>query len=113
MSLSSNRRIINEFSGDYTFQAISTAAENSATPGQMDSPTLSSGNNTITPPTGAQAVTIVMPSGNTTLVTLKGVNGDTGIPLHLTDPTSIALHTTSTFVLSAASGLTGIRLIWS
>jgi hypothetical protein len=53
-----------------------------------------------------------MPAANTILVTLKGVNGDTGIPLSLLDPTSIGLHTAAAFVLNAVSGLT-VRIIWS
>jgi hypothetical protein len=68
---------------------------------------LNSGANTITVPTGATAVVIQPPSGNTILVTFKGVTGDTGVPLHKTQPTVIALDSTATsFVLTAASGFT-------
>jgi len=44
------------------------------------------------------------------LVTLKGVNGDTGIVLHPTDPTRIAINSTSAFVLSAA---TNVPVTWA
>jgi hypothetical protein len=75
---------------------------------------LTSGNNTINVPSGATGLTIVMPTANTVQVTLKGVNGDTGIPLNLTDPSSIGiLPTLTSLVLNAASALTGLRLIWS
>jgi hypothetical protein len=48
------------------------------------------------------------------LITLKGISGDTGVELHLTDPCTISLNsTTNTFVLTAASQLAGVRLIWS
>lgn len=113
MSISSNRRIINEFTGDVTLTAINAAGENDSAPGQISSPSLVSGNNTITPPFDSEGVTIVMPNNNTILVTLKGVNGDTGIALHLTDPTSLGLNSTSTFVLNCANDLTGVLLIWS
>ena len=112
MAITSNRRIINEFEGDYTLVAINEAAESTVSPGQVTDAVLTTGNNTITPPTGAIGATIIMPAANTALVTLKGVNGDTGIALHLTDPTSIALHTATAFVLNAVSGLT-VRIIWS
>jgi hypothetical protein len=48
------------------------------------------------------------------LITLKGVTGDTGVPLHLTDYTMIAVDTSITsFCLTAAATITGVRLIWS
>lgn len=112
MSIISNRRVINEFSGDYDFLAVSEAVENDSSPGTVELYALSSGANTITPPTGATGVTILPPAGNTVVITLKGVSGDTGIELSLLDPTSLGLNSTSTFVLNAASAVT-IQLIWS
>jgi len=65
---------------------------------------LTSGNNTITVPTGGSSVAtgclIIPPSGNTNTVTLKGVNGDTGISLHRTNPTFVGLNAVSSFVLN-------------
>lgn len=112
MSIASNRRVINQFSGDYDLTAVNAAAENDTSPGSIFDYSLSSGNNTITPPTGAVGGTLIMPSGNTVLITLKGVNGDTGVALHKTDPTSLGLNTNSAFVLSAASTV-DIKIIWS
>jgi hypothetical protein len=112
MAITSNRRIINEFIGDYTLTAINAAAESTVSPGQVTDAVLTTGNNTITPPALATGATIIMPAANTILVTLKGVNGDTGIPLSRLDPTSIGLHTAAAFVLNAVSGLT-VRIIWS
>lgn len=113
MSITSNRRIINTFSEDYDLTAVSEAAESIISPGDIQSPTLVSGNNTITPPANAVGVTIIMPSGNLIVVTLKGVNGDTGIALHLTDPTSLGFNSTNPFVLNCSGSLTGMKLIWS
>jgi|SRR3990167_1221050 len=114
MAVAAIRTVSNVFTGDITAEVSSAAATNTSSPGKIDIVTLSSGANTITPPSSARACTIIPPSSNTTLITLKGVAGDTGIVLHLTDPTSIAINSaSSTFVLSAAAQLAGVRLIWS
>lgn len=115
MSISSTRIIATEFSGDVT-AAFQDSAANAASPGKLDIVTLASGANTITPPTGGTSpvgVTIIPPAANVIGVTLKGVTGDTGIALHLTHPTSLGLgSSTGTFVLTAASTIAGVRLIW-
>lgn len=119
MSVIASRSIQIAFSGDVQLGPQNfSAADNSTSYGQEDLVTLSSGNNTITPPsvTGITfvALTIIPPSANANLITLKGVNGDTGIPLHKTDPTSIGLDSSfTTLVLNAAAQINGVRLIWS
>lgn len=91
------------------------AASNSASPGVSEFKDLTSGANTITPPAGtSKACTIIPPANNAVAITLKGVTADTGIGLHLTDPTSIALaSSTATFVLTVGANLAGMRLVWS
>lgn len=118
MAVTSTRTETITFSGDgINSTVVNSAAVNSDSPGKIDVVSLSSGSNTITPPTGAttpKAVTIVPPSGNLNTIILKGVGGDTGVVLHLTDPTTIALNSpVTTFVLNAAAGIDGVRLIWS
>lgn len=117
MSVTATRTVAINFTGDVVAQNSFPAASNTASPGQIDIVTLASGANTITIPAGGstpKAVTIIPPSGNTTLITLKGISGDTGVALHHTDPTSIAIDSTvATFVLNAAAGITGVRLVWS
>lgn len=118
MASNSNRSINFTFTGDHVAAPVVAAAANAASPAAIAPPiTLSSGNNTITVTTGGTtptAVTIVKPPGNTVLITFKGVNGDTGVALHKTDPDSISLDSSmSTFVLNAASQVTGVTLIWS
>jgi hypothetical protein len=45
---------------------------------------------------------------------LKGITGDTGVPLHLTDPSTITFAVgATTFGLTAGAALTGIRLYWT
>jgi hypothetical protein len=115
MAITATRAIAYTFTGDVVASKTETAANNATSPGEIEKVPLTTGANTITPPASPffpKAVTIIMPSGNTVLVTLKGVSGDTGVPLHKTDPTSIGLDsTTTTFVLNAASGVT-VTMVW-
>ena len=115
MSVASNREVRVILSGDVVTNKGYSAAENADSPGDIDVVTLAIGPNTITPPTStAKAVTIIPPAANENLITLKGIAADTGVVLHLTDPTSIALNDSSdTFVLDAAAEVVGVRLIWT
>lgn len=102
--------------GDDPATKLYTAATNASSPAVDQFVNLASGANTITAPTAAVSTrcTIVPPSGNTVLLTLKGVTGDTGVPLHKTDPTSFGVDTTlATFCLTAASTCNGVRIIFS
>ena len=117
MATTATRKQVVTYTGDVTATETLSAAINTASPAQIQILNLLLGANTITPPTGGVtivAVTIRPPAGNTALITLKGVTGDTGVPLHKTDPTCLALDTTlTTFVLTAASAVTGLRLDWN
>ena len=118
MSVTSSRTVQIQFSGDNTEQIIQSALDNTVSPGMNVIQTLSSGANTITAPVVSGIVvtglTIIPPSGNTSLITLKGITGYTGVPLHLTDPASLSLNTTFvSLVLNAAASIVGVRLIWS
>lgn len=117
MAVSSTRTTTIIFTGDTVGTETVSAATNASSPGGIEIKTLSAGANTITIPTGGStvtAVTIVPPSGNAQTLTLKGVTGDTGVPLHLTDPSTIALASgTTTFCLTAGGTITGLRLFYS
>lgn len=117
MAVTSARSVTIQFSGDFLAANVFSAANNTASPAQHEIVTLANGNNTITPPGGGatpKAVTIIPPDSNDVIITLKGVNGDTGVALHVTDPTTIALNSpTDTFVLSVTEELAGVTLIWS
>jgi hypothetical protein len=117
MATTATRKITITLSGDFVGTEQYPAASNAVSPGVRQLVVLASGTNTITPPLGAtpKAVTIIPPSGNAISITLKGVAGDTGVVLHLTDPTSIALGSaTNTFVLTAGSLFTNpVALIWT
>ncbi len=111
------RRILITYSGDVDGEQQLDAATNTDSPAAVELKTLSVGANTITVPTAGTtptAVTIVPPSDNTESITLKGVTGDTGVRIHDTDPTTIALDdSVTTFCLTAGGTITGLRLYWS
>jgi hypothetical protein len=117
VSTQSNRNVDVITDGDVDASNTYSAAANVNSPAQTDVVTLASGANTITVPTGGTvptAVTIVKPSGNAVTLTLKGVTGDTGVKLHLTDPDSISIDpTVVNFVLTAGAQIVGVRLIWT
>lgn len=116
MAVASARTQTITYTGDVSGQESVAAAANAASPGSITIHTLALGANIITVPVGATctAATIVPPSGNLQTLTLKGVTGDTGVPLHLTDPTTLALPSTSTtFVLTAGGVITALRIYWS
>ena len=117
MSVSATRTITIVYSGDVTGTETIAAAVNAASPGSVEIKSLASGLNTITVPTGGATVTcctIFPPVGNTVSITLKGVTGDTGIRIHNTDPTAIAIDpSATTFVLTTGNTITGVRLYWS
>mgnify|MGYP001594935536 CR=1 FL=1 len=116
MATTSNRKTTVTFTVDFVSTQEFSAAANTASPGQEQIVTLASGANTITPPTGGSTVVgcmIIPPAANATLITLKGVTGDTGVPIHKTDHTVVGLDSTlTTFVLTAAAQIIGVRLIW-
>lgn len=117
MATSASRVITITLTGDVVGTETLTAAANAAASGQIELKTLSAGDNTITAPTGGSTlscVTMVPPANNSVVITLKGVGGDTGILLHKTDPTSLALvSTVTTFVINVATQVVGYRFIWT
>ena len=114
MAVTSTRLVSVSFSGDVTVPDLTyAAASNASSPGMVETKALSSGFNSITVPSGSKSVTLVPPSGNTVTLTLKGVTGDTGIGLHLTDPTVIALATAQATIGITTSSTVTVRLIWA
>jgi hypothetical protein len=116
MAILSTRTTSIQLSGDADLTYDDLQANNSNAPNYRQVINLASGVNTITPPSGivVAAVTIIPPVGNVSTITFKGVGGDTGVALHKTDPSSIALDTTvATFVLQAGAAINSVVLIWS
>lgn len=119
MAVASTRIITISMSGDINVPTMTfPAATNSVAPGDIDVLSLVLGNNTVTLPTGGstpKGATIIPPPGNAQTLTLKGVNGDTGIPLSKVDPTSISFETPppASFVLTAGGAIDGLRVVWT
>ena len=118
MAVTATRVLTITMTGDVTGTEVIPAASNPVSPGSVTIQSLASGFNTITVPlsTGivVTAVTIVPPTGNSTSITLKGVTGDTGLRIHNTDPTTIAIDpSTLTIGLTAVSIIQGVRFFWS
>lgn len=118
MAVTSSRTVQIDYSGDFTASFIQSALANAASPAMEVIQTLAIGNNTITAPVVSgvtvKGLTIIPPSGNASLIILKGVNGDTGVKIHDTDPTSIGLDEDFvSLVLNAEAQIVGVRLIWT
>jgi hypothetical protein len=106
------------FSGDQESDLIYSSEELEDSPAQQQVISLSTGNNTITLPDvdgfTVHGVAIVPPATDAGLVTLKGVNGDTGILLSSEGVSVFQFGSTlpASIVLSAAAGVEGWRLVW-
>ena len=110
-SLSIAGAIQNTSTGNRTIGPISISSAN-ASP-IVQTIVLQAGANTITPPTvpATSGCVIVLPSTNTSVVTLKGVTGDTGIAIGKTTTTVLNWDSTaapSSFCLSSVSTQTGL-----
>ncbi len=118
MAVTADRKITITYDSGVEGVQVLEAAENAASPGAITVQALASGFNSISVPasTGVTvtAVTIVPPTGNTTSITLKGVTGDTGVRIHNTDPTTIAIHSDVTAIgLTAGAIIQGVRFFWT
>lgn len=119
MAAKSRRKTIITYSNEVEGEQELNAAENTASPAMIERKDLADGPNTIIVPSfndaQATACTIVPQTDNAFALTLKGVTGDTGIRLHNTDPTTIAIDvSTSSFVLDLqVEGACTVRLFWT
>lgn len=118
MAANAARTVTINFTGDVISDKIFAAAENAVSPASITIHELALGPNTITVPlaTGVtvKGATIIPPAGNTQALILKGIAGDTGVSIGLTDPTSISFGTAPVnFVLNAAGIVSGLRIVWT
>lgn len=118
MASTSSVTIQTSFSGDNVADLINSALNNASSPAEQIITTLLVGANTITAPVVSGVVVtglmIIPPAGNTVIITLKGVSGDTGFPLHITNPSYIPVDPTFTsLILSVGTQINGVRLVWS
>lgn len=118
MAVNAARTITINFTGDVIGDKIFAAAENTVSPGSITIHELIAGPNTIVVPlaTGftVKGATIIPPAGNLQSLVLKGIAGDTGITLSMTDPTSIAFQTAPVnFILTSGGTISGLRIVWT
>lgn len=92
---------------------------NPNTPANIQTLNLTTGANTISAsncPSIAQAggVVLIPPNPNSVTITLKGVTGDTGVPLSTNAPTvwTFANPPPTSFVLTTSSTIAGMRFLW-
>lgn len=73
---------------------------------------LASGANTITIPTGTSLIIVQLPVGNAQNVTVKGVTGDTGLPMLITGVAMWQpLSSATTFCLTAGGAIATLTSI--
>ena len=117
MAITSDRYTVITLSSGLTLTQQFAAAQNTVSPGEIETKDLTTGFNALTVPTAggatAKAVTIIPPAGNAQTITLKGVTGDTGVALHLTDPTTISLGASPSIGLTVGGNITGVKFIWT
>ena len=75
--------------------------------GQVSDIALAVGDNAIPIPAGATAVVITPPVGNAASLRLKGVTGDTGVLIHKTNPTALALDPATVLLVNASGAMPG------
>jgi hypothetical protein len=118
MSITASCTVQIQFSGDVTENIIQSALDNTASLKKDDFVTLAIGDNVLPVPavTGyvVTRLSIFPPAGNTTIITMMGQPGDIGFPIHITDPTSLALDPSFTTIdLNVPVQIVGVRLIWN
>ena len=105
--------------GPHTNEVIPiNAANNAASLVEQRGLNLASGDNTLSIPVvngvTFTRLTLIPPAGNTQLIKLKSVGGDSGVQLHKTDPTSLGIDSTlASVVLNAAGIVNDFLVIWS
>ena len=87
-------------------------ASNVASPVQRQSVALAAGANTLTPPTGALYCLIVPSAASVITKTIKGVTGDTGLPIAMATATLLSLVVTPAAFVLTAGGIETIEVYW-
>lgn len=85
---------------------------NGASPGQRVAIALTAGANTLTPPAGTRGLIIIGPTGSVNTKTLKGITGDTGIPIDPAGVTILALPSGPGTLVITSGGTETITIYW-
>lgn len=74
---------------------------------------LATGANTVAIPSGHQGVWVIPPAGSVITKTLKGVTGDTGVPIHPTLGMVLFFPLgTANFVITAGGAGETVQILW-
>lgn len=74
---------------------------------------LSSGDNTITVPTGTSFILFTPPVANTQVILVKGAAGDTGVQVSKVLPTVLTWDATGALILNASGSITGCEITFA
>jgi hypothetical protein len=95
---------------------VSGQITSAAAVGELLVQALTSGNNSITVPSGSVAVIITPPSASAVTLTLKGVNGDTGVIIapsgSVSFPATIPLGAAQTTIVINASAPVTVSILF-
>lgn len=115
MSIQSQYNIQAILTEDLLYSQQFASLTSTTSPARVTSTTLVSGTNTIVLPAGTSGFGIIPPVSNTTVdLTLKGVTGDTGVPLGASNPSIFGIKTTTAttqVVVNASGTLADVTLI--
>jgi hypothetical protein len=112
MAVNSTTTVGVTLTGDIAGTLTIPLSTNGTSPGQRQQVVLAAGNNTLTPPSGTLKAVIIPPTGSTNGKTLKGVAGDTGIPMSLTEPTVLSFPAgAGAFVINSVGAET-LEVFW-
>ncbi len=113
MSKTSQIAISLSVSGDsMTLAFTSPIQENTASPGEQQPVVLSSGDNTITVPTGASGVLIQPAATSTVSKRIKGNAADVGFPISPSASAYLPIPSGATSFVLNASGAETISIYW-
>lgn len=112
MSVTSNRSVTIQNTFDVEYSQSFSAQQNEDGSGTNFLQELATGDNDISVPEGAIAVTIIKPDDNEVVLTLKGDAGDVGFTLNPIDPDSISLFEVGNFVINVSDDVT-LRFIFT
>ena len=112
MAINATISVTVTLTGDIAGSVTVPAQSNAASPGERNSVDLASGPNTLTPPAGASALILVPPQNSTVAKTLKGVTGDTGVPLSPNAPAVIPLPAGAGALVLNAAAIETVTVYW-
>lgn len=112
MSVSATNTYSVALTGDVQGALTIPGFNNATSPGQRQTVALAAGANTITPPTGTRLVVLVPPTNSVNSKTLKGITGDTGVPLDPAGTTILPFSASpGTFVITSG-GTETVTFYW-